>query len=75
MCNVEKKRSYDMAIDFDALDLVRSENRSRTYNKKLDALLLEKQSLKELIFEALHDVPEHRRKYYLEKLKKIKKGT
>ena len=27
-----------MAIDFDALDLVRGENKARSYNKKLDGL-------------------------------------
>ena len=27
-----------MAIDFDALDLVRGENKARSYNKKLDEL-------------------------------------
>ena len=27
-----------MAVDFEALDLVRSSNKSRSYNKKLDEL-------------------------------------
>ena len=38
----------DMAVDFEALDLVRSENKSRAYNKKLDELTQRNQSLQAL---------------------------
>jgi len=65
---VEKKK--DMAVDFEALDLVRSENKSRAYNKKLDELMQRNQSLQALAEEMVQEVPEHRRKYFLEKLKK-----
>ena len=38
-----------MAIDFDALDLVRSENKSRSYNTKLDGLQQQVTELQELV--------------------------
>ena len=38
-----------MAVDFDALDLVRSRNKSREYNRKLDVLTQQNQSLQELV--------------------------
>ena len=42
-----------MAVDFDALDLVRSRNKSRAYNKKLDELTQQNQSLQELVTDAV----------------------
>ena len=38
-----------MAIDFDALDLVRGENKSRSYNTKLDGLQQQVTELQELV--------------------------
>jgi hypothetical protein len=35
---VKLNKGENMAIDFDALDLVRGENKARNYNKKLDEL-------------------------------------
>ena len=63
-----------MAIDFEALDLVRSENKSRAYNKKLDELTQRNQSLQELVIEAVSELPEHRKIHFEERLKKIKKS-
>ena len=63
-----------MAVDFEALDLVRSENKSRAYNKKLDELTQRNQSLQELVTEAVSELPEHRKIHFEEKLKKIKKS-
>ena len=40
-----------MAVDFEALDLVRSQNKSRSYNKKLDELAKENQELGDLVEE------------------------
>ena len=34
-----------MAVDFEALDLVRSQNKSRSYNKKLNELVKENREL------------------------------
>ena len=42
-----------MAVDFEALDLVRSRNKSRAYNKKLDELTQQNQSLQELVEDAV----------------------
>ena len=63
-----------MAVDFEALDLVRSENKSRAYNKKLDELTQRNQSLQELVTEAVAELPEDRKIHFEEKLKKIKKS-
>ena len=57
-----------MAVDFEALDLVRSQNKSRSYNKKLDDLQRKNQGLQKLVQEMVAEVPEHRRKYFLEKI-------
>jgi hypothetical protein len=58
-----------MAVDFEALDLVRSQNRSRSYNKKLDDLQRKNRGLQKVVQEMVQEVPEHRRKYFLEKIK------
>ena len=42
-----------MAVDFEALDLVRSRNKSREYNKKLDGLRQQNQQLQELVTDAV----------------------
>ncbi len=42
-----------MAIDFDALDLVRGENKARLYNKKLDGLQQQVTDLQELVTDAV----------------------
>ena len=47
-----------MAVDFEALDLVRGENKSRFYNKKLDDLARENQELAELVADAITCVVE-----------------
>tara|TARA_R100001480_G_scaffold96952_1_gene101741 strand:+ start:184 stop:399 length:216 start_codon:yes stop_codon:yes gene_type:complete len=70
-----------MAVDFEALDLVRSSNRSRSYNKKLDDLARENQELAQLASDAIEMCEELEKgdttKYsniLKDKLKKIKKG-
>ena len=47
-----------MAVDFEALDLVRSQNKSRSYNKKLDELAKENQELGDLAADAIACVVE-----------------
>ena len=47
-----------MAVDFEALDLVRSSNRSRSYNKKLDGLQQQVKELGELVADAIACVVE-----------------
>jgi len=63
-----------MAVDFEALDLVRSQNKSRAYNKKLDELTQRNQSLQELAWEMVAELPEDRKIHFQERLKKIKKS-
>lgn len=58
-----------MAIDFDALDLVRGENKSRSYNKKIDGLQQQVTSLQELVKEVVAALPKEKQSYYEEKIK------
>ena len=62
-----------MAVDFDALDLVRSRNKSREYNRKLDVLQQQVTSLQELAEAVVRELPEDKRWSFEERLKKIKK--
>ena len=64
-----------MAIDFDALDLVRSENRSRLYNKKLQELDQRNQSLQELVEAMIREIPDDKKCSFEERLKKIKNSS
>ena len=71
-----------MAVDFDALDLVRGENKSRFYNKKLDGLQQQVTGLQELVADAIEMCEELEKgdttkysKILKEKFKKIKKGA
>ena len=61
-----------MAIDFDALDLVRGENRSRTYNKKLDGLQTQVRELTTLVAQMVKELPVEKRWSFEERLKKIR---
>jgi len=64
-----------MAIDFDALDLDRSENRSRLYNKKLEELTQRNQSLHELAEAMIREIPDDKKWSFEERLKKIKNSS
>jgi len=64
-----------MAVDFDALDLVRGENKSRLYNKKLQELTQRNQSLQELVKAVVRELPEDKRWSFEERLKKIKNNS
>jgi hypothetical protein len=61
-----------MAIDFDALDLVRGENKSRSYNTKLDGLQQQVTLLRELVTQMVKELPVEKRWSFEERLKKIK---
>ena len=70
-----------MAVDFEALDLVRSSNRSRSYNKKLDGLRQQVTGLEELVADAIACVVELEKPSHVgrsttlkERFEKIKKG-
>jgi len=69
-----------MAVDFEALDLVRSQNRSRSYNKRLDDLARENQELGDLVADAIACVVELEKPSHIgrsttlkERFEKIKK--
>ena len=64
-----------MAVDFDALDLVRGENRSRLYNKKLEELTQRNQSLHELVEAMIREIPDDKKWSFEERLKKIKNSS
>jgi|TARA_R100001440_G_scaffold68319_1_gene89828 hypothetical protein len=64
-----------MAIDFDALDLVRGENKARSYNKKLDELTQQNRSLQELVEAVVRELPFDKRWSFEERLKKIKNSS
>ena len=64
-----------MAIDFDALDLVRANNKSRTYNKKLDHLQQQVTDLHELVEAMIREVPSDKKWSFEERLKKIKNSS
>lgn len=61
-----------MAIDFDALDLVRGENKARSYNKKLDELQQHVTSLQELVADVVKELPDEKKWSFEERLKKLK---
>ena len=61
-----------MAIDFDALDLVRTQNKARSYSKKIDGLQEQVTSLQELVAQMVKELPVEKRWSFEERLKKIK---
>ena len=64
-----------MAIDFDALDLVRGENKARSYNTKLDGLQQQVTELTTLVAQMVKELPVEKRWSFEERLKKIKKKS
>jgi hypothetical protein len=61
-----------MAIDFDALDLVRGENKARLYNTKLDGLQQQVTELTKLVTDVVKELPKEKVWSFEERLKKIK---
>ena len=61
-----------MAIDFDALDLVRGENKARSYNKRVDELQQQVTDLQELVTQMVKELPVEKKWSFEERLKKIK---
>ena len=64
-----------MAIDFDALDLVRTQNRARSYNKRVGELAQQVTDLQELAEQMVKELPEDKKWSFEERLKKIKEST
>ncbi len=64
-----------MAIDFDALDLVRTQNRARSYNKRVGELAQQVTDLQELAEQMVREMPEDKKWSFEERLKKIKDSS
>jgi uncharacterized protein YlxW (UPF0749 family) len=64
-----------MAVDFEALDLVRTENRARSYNKRVGELAQQVTDLQELVEQMVREMPEEKKWIFEERLKKIKEST
>ena len=62
-----------MAVDFEALDFIRTSNKSRTYNKKLDELQQQVTDLQELVGAVVRELPDDKRWSFEERLKRISK--
>ena len=46
-----------MAVDFDALDLVRTQNKARSYNKRVDHLQMQNKELCALAEDLIKEMP------------------
>jgi hypothetical protein len=74
MMSYRKEKGGLMAVDFEALDLVRAMNKSRTYSKRIEELEQQVTELGELVKVLVRELPEDKRWSFEERLKKIKKG-
>jgi hypothetical protein len=73
---VRQTKEEKMAVDFEALDLVRTQNRSRSYNKRVDGLQEQNKELRTLAEDLTKEMPEGNRKLmYQERLNKIKNSS
>ena len=61
-----------MAVDFEALDLVRGENKARSYNKRIDELARSNEELVALVTQMVKELPDDKKWSFEERLKKIK---
>jgi hypothetical protein len=68
----QTNKGENMAIDFDALDLVRGENKSRSYNTKLKGLQQQVTELTTLVTQMVKELPDEKKWSFEERLKKIK---
>jgi hypothetical protein len=69
---VRLNKGETMAIDFDALDLVRGENKARSYNTRVDELQQQGTDLQELVTQMVKELPVEKKWSFEERLKKIK---
>jgi len=72
---VGQTKEENMAVDFEALDLVRTENRARSYNKRVGELAQQVSSLQELVALMMKELPDEKKWSFEERLKKIKNIT
>ncbi len=64
-----------MAVDFDALDLVRTQNKSRLYDTRLKTLQQQVTDLHHLAAQMVKELPEEKKWSFEERLKRIKEST
>ena len=64
-----------MAVDFDALDLVRTGNKARAYNRRVDELRQRNQELVTLAKLMVKELPDDKRWSFEERLKKIENSS
>ena len=64
-----------MAVDFEALYLVRTANKARSYNKRVGELAQQVTELRELVTQMVRELPEEKKWIFEERLKKIKDST
>ena len=72
---VGQTKEENMAVDFEALDLVRTQNRARSYNKRVGELAQQVTELRELVTKMVRELPEEKKWIFEERLKKIKDST
>jgi len=60
-----------MTVDFEALDLVRGENKARSYNSKVGELQQQVTLLRELVADAVRELPEEKKWSFEARLRKI----
>ena len=72
---VRQTKEEKMAVDFEALDLVRTQNRARSYNKRVGELAQQVTDLQELVEQMVREMPEEKKWIFEERLKKIKEST
>tara|TARA_R110002072_G_scaffold148276_1_gene295707 strand:- start:140 stop:361 length:222 start_codon:yes stop_codon:yes gene_type:complete len=72
---VGQTKEENMAVDFEALDLVRTENRARSYNKRVGELAQQVTSLQELVTQMIKELPKEKKWSFEERLKKIKNSS
>ena len=72
---VRQTKEEKMAVDFEALDLVRTQNRARSYNKRVGELAQQVTELQELVALMMKELPDEKKWSFEERLKKIKNIT
>tara|TARA_R100000988_G_C3846712_1_gene92996 strand:+ start:306 stop:488 length:183 start_codon:yes stop_codon:yes gene_type:complete len=60
-----------MTVDFEALDLVRGENKSRSYNSKVGELTQQNSQLRQLVAEVIKELPVEKKWSFEARLEKI----
>ena len=60
-----------MTVDFEALDLVRGENKSRLHQSRVGELMQQNKSLRHLVADVVRELPEEKKWSFEARLEKI----